>query len=462
MIMVGAIMDDEKQQGRVQRVIGWCKGHRRWIGDALVITVAAVVLFYGACVYLSYKAADIFNVVVAERQLFPGSVTVERLSATPLGQVTFEGLVWKDIDGKLLADIPEGSFRVRLWDVVMRRIGTTTLTELTIEEGSYVHLFFNEDMELQNIKNAKERKEHKKNSGKKNGLIQITGLKGNKKFICHVTIHNGKIEAESPNRHFIIDHVDLKSNINTGGLSKMDLAAEHFEGTVEAEELRIGGTIDFTKDMPTYNMYLAIKDCNPKSLDVGVDIDDKATVYANITGDLPHPIIDGNLSMETLNITALNFNDLAGHFHYTDGKLEADHVTATVFGGTVEASGNFDLDEKSYHADLVGKDLKGGNAAHDIFLRCKVDLDLHMGQNRTLGTKEIYGSFYSGPGRYHVLPFNKISGSFEQIGDALTFKDVIISLAMGDVTTDAFRIVKGKVHLGSIYIDDDGQRTKLR
>jgi len=127
----------------------------------------------------------------------------------------------------------------------------------------------------------------------------------------------------------------------------------------------------------------------------------------------------------------------------------------------MEASGNFNLDKKTYHADIKGEKLKGSIAAHDLFLRCAVDLELHMGEDRLNGTKEIYGRFYSGPGRYHILPFNKISGSFEQEGKTLNFKDVVISMAMGDVTTDAFSIVNGKVHLGPIYVEENGARTPL-
>lgn len=143
------------------------------------------------------------------------------------------------------------------------------------------------------------------------------------------------------------------------------------------------------------------------------------------------------------------------------GKLDAKDVTASIFGGSVEASGHFDLDGKSYQADLKGQRLKGGVAAHDLFLRCSVTLDLHMGEDKKLGTKEIYGTFYSGPGRYHILSFKKISGSFEQDGKTLLFKDVVISMAMGDVTTDAFSIVNGKVHLGPIYLEKEGTRSKF-
>ena len=41
------------------------------------------------------------------------------------------------------------------------------------------------------------------------------------------------------------------------------------------------------------------------------------------------------------------------------------------------------------------------------------------------------------------------------------FKDVVISMAMGDVTTDAFSIVNGKVHLGPIYLEKEGTRSKF-
>ena len=126
---------EEKKAGGQKKIVILYKKHRRAAVKIFVILVAAVICFYGMCIFLSYKAADIFNTVVAKRELFPGTVTVERLSATPLGKVSFENLVWKDTEGRLLADIPAGSFKVSLWDVVWRRIGTTTVTEFTIDQG---------------------------------------------------------------------------------------------------------------------------------------------------------------------------------------------------------------------------------------------------------------------------------------------------------------------------------------
>jgi hypothetical protein len=78
-----------------------------------------------------------------------------------------------------------------------------------------------------------------------------------------------------------------------------------------------------------------------------------------------------------------------------------------------------------------------------------------MSEDKTKHTKAIYGTFSSGPGRYHILPFKRIAGSFSQTGRTLAFKDVVISLDVGDVTTDAFSIIDGKLHLGKIYLGQE-------
>ena len=110
---------------------------------ALLVLLALALLVYGLLVFLSYRAADIFNIVLENRHLFPGQVTVERLSATPWGKVSFENLVWKAEDGRLLADIPKGSFRVKPLDVLTQNISSRSLQELQAERA-YLHLILNE------------------------------------------------------------------------------------------------------------------------------------------------------------------------------------------------------------------------------------------------------------------------------------------------------------------------------
>lgn len=72
----------------------WVQHHKKKIKRGLIVILVLAAALYGICFYMSYKAADIFNKTVAERQLFPGTVTVERLTATPGGTVSFENLLW--------------------------------------------------------------------------------------------------------------------------------------------------------------------------------------------------------------------------------------------------------------------------------------------------------------------------------------------------------------------------------
>ncbi len=435
----------------------WIQVHRTGIKRGLCIILMGCMVLFGFCVALSYKAADIFNHVAAERDIFHGTVTVEQLSASPWGTVSFKNLVWLDEDGTLLANIPEGSFHVKIWDVIARHIGTQTVTDVSIDKA-YVHLFFDDNMELQHMKGLSDTEETKR----KHDGITLTGLHSSRPFDCQIHVSNSTIEADSPQRHFTIDNVTLRLDLHTRGLTKMELSAGPFSGVMEADRMQLGGTLDFTKDIPQYDMYLKIKDCKPQSLGVGFDVDDTASAYAKITGELPHPVIDGSVSMDQMNITALRFTDVKGLFHYEDGHVSTTQVTANVFGGTVNAAGSFDLNEKSYYADIYGENLRGSKAAHDNLLQCKVRLHLHMSENKTAQTRDIHGSFSSSPGQYHFVPFNRISGRFRKLGDTLLFENVVISMAMGDVTTDAFRIVDGQVQLGTIYLDAGGSRSALR
>lgn len=441
----------------IQKYKEWIQVHHKGIKRGICGILVLGMVFLGFCVALRYKAADIFNHVAAERDVFHGTVTVEQLSASPWGTVSFKNLVWLDEDGTLLAKIPEGSFHVKIWDVVSRHIGTQTVTDVSID-NAYIHLFFDDHMELRHMKGLSDADEVKR---EKNGMT-LTGLHSSRPFDCQIHVSNSTIEADSPQRHFTIDNVILRLDLHTRGITKMELSAGPFSGVMEADRMQLGGTLDFTKDLPQYDMYLKIKDCKPQSFDVGFDVDDTASAYAKITGDLPHPVIDGTVSMDQMNITALRFTDVKGLFHYEDGHVTATQVSASAFGGAVKAVGSFDLNEKSYYADIFGENLRGSKAAHDNLLRCKVRLDLHMSENKTAQTKDIHGSFSSSPGQYHFVPFNQISGQFRKIGNTLLFEHVVISMAMGDVTTDAFRIVDGKVQLGPIYLDSAGNRSKLR
>lgn len=432
----------------------WLKKNKYKIYKALYILIMLLGCFYSVLFYLSYKAADILTATIAQRQLFPGVMTIGRINATPAGRVFFEDLLWTDENGNTLVRIPEGQFSVKISDILTGHIGTHTLEEVTID-GAYIHLVFNDQMELQNVRMDKGDKDKKDKDKDPRKLIKLTGPKGNRTFDCRIALRNSTIEADSPDRHFVIGDVNIIADVHTRGLSKLDLRAGHFYGTVEAQSLRLRGTLNFKKEDPTCNMSILVSGCNPRSLNAGVDIDDPATISADVKGPLSAPVIDGNLKMDRLDITALVFTNVESQLHYEKGVITVPNLTAEVFGGDLTANGKVDIDNQSYSVDMVGKKLQGGIAAHDLFLRCDVDLNLHMDEERPNGARvrHIYGDFRAGKGKYHSLPFRGISGSFSQDGKNLQFRNVVISMFFGDVSTDAFNIINGKLHLGKIKID---------
>lgn len=440
----------------------WQIPKARWAAGLLLLLP---VLLYGFLVFLSYRAADIFNYVVEHRQLFPGTVTVGRLSATPLGKVSFEELSWVSPEGVLLADVPSGEFQVKPLDVVLRHLGSRSVTYLRLE-GAYLHLIFDENMELTGFRPTGE---VRKEGRKKEPGLDIIGAKSERPFKCLVEFKGGTIVAEapgnkttSPRRHFTIGHGDLRAEVNTRGKTHLNLTAGQFSGTVEAGAFYLTGELDFAPEVPTYDFYLKLTDCNPNSLDVGMKLDDFASVEGRLTGELPRPIFDGKLTFEKLHIPALEFTEVVGDCHYEAGIFNARKVGAKVFGGTVEAEGFFDLEEKAWGMMLHGEGLKGGVAAHNRSLQCRVALNLEMEENKLRHIKHVRGDFRSGAGSYHLVPFNSISGSFEQEGKAINFKDVVISMAAGDITTDAFQIEKGKLTLGPIYLRDESGVLRIR
>ncbi len=420
----------------------WISKTTRRLRYVIAAILAAALLFYGACWLLTFKAADIFNDTAAERDIFPGRVTAGRISADLLGRVHIENLHWTGEEGQVLADIPSLQISIKPWDILTGHIGTMSVTEVRMT-GAYVHLLFDDQMRLLYVKPEK---------GGKKEAIHLTGAMGNRPFQCALHFQNGTIQVDAPGRDFQMTGVDLKVKADTKQYMDLDLLTGPFTGTVQAQQLVLKGRVDFTREEPQYRMTLAVTGCDPSSLDPGMGISDPASVYGTIRGDLRRPVIDGTLEMKTLTMPALPFENVKGKFHYEGGILIASQVTADVFGGRALGEGQFHLGTKAYEAHLQGQGLQGGMAARDFQLRCDVDLDLHMASAGRGAPQEVWGSFLSGSGRYHMLPFSKISGSFDRSGGTLRFRDVVISLAMGDVTTDALSIRHGRVTIGPVYL----------
>lgn len=440
------------------------------LGKVKILVMAAIiaaVVFYGLCYLASIQAAGIFNREIAKQHVLQGSLTVGRLSANPLGKVSFHDLVWTNPQGEKLAVVPAGYIHVRPWDVITRNFTTTTIKSVELDEAT-INLNFNKDMSVKNVDRTKRDVKPKKKDGKRQPISKEqweTGkIIGQKDFDFRLILNNCVLTTIYEKRNFTMKDVDANIYLNTKDKLNLDFSSGPFDGTIVAEGLIIKGTVDLKQQRPVCNLSLNISECNPASLGSGIDVHEKVSTDANIIGTLPEVEIEGTMKMDSLTIPALDFTNVVGYYHYSDGLIKASKITANVYGGTVEASGDFNLDTKGYNLDIIGNDLKAMIAAHDPKIRCDVALDVKIRSDGNPKTTLTYGSFTSGPGSYMLVPFEGIRGEFKNIDKVLTFKNVVIRTKFGQVKSDAFQIVRGKLHLNDLYLEDEktGERQKLR
>lgn len=285
---------------------------------------------------------------------------------------------------------------------------------------------------------------------------------GNKRLKLQVILNKCTLTAGYRNRYFVLNDVNAKLDIDTKKKLAIDFVTGKFGGTMVGDGLAIKGDIDLAQQIPHYDLHLELYNVLPASLGIA-DIKDTVSVTAGITGELPSPVIDGHLEFKELNIPGLHFSKVRGDLHYEDALLKFTNVTGNVFGGTVEAFGDYHLDTRYYNIDALGHELLGSIAARNGKIKCKVELDFKIRSQGDPKNALTYGSFKSGKGSYYIIPFESISGEFSNQNKRLEFKNVVIETKMGVIKTNAFDIVDGKLHIGEIYLEepDSGKTIKI-
>ncbi|MDD6569701.1 MAG: hypothetical protein PUE93_03360, partial [Acidaminococcus sp.] len=87
--------------------------HRRKIKYGILALLAGFLVLFWLAYIASIHAAQIFNREIAKQHFLDGTITVERLTATPMGHVRFYNLEWKDDRSGNRVTVPSGSFHVK-------------------------------------------------------------------------------------------------------------------------------------------------------------------------------------------------------------------------------------------------------------------------------------------------------------------------------------------------------------
>lgn len=439
---------------------------KQWAPYALAVLGILLALF---CLILllaklaSFGAARIFNYAAARQDMLRGTITVESITANIHGGVTFENLAWDDPEGNPILRVPSGSFKVNPWDVISKHLVSTTLEEITLNRPAFA-VRFDEDMNVDFVKREeKEKKESPPSEKTLEDKVKNFNRRG-KPLHFKLTIHDGRVQAFYRQRHYIMNHVSMTGTVNTKGQTKLSLTTGPFGGTAVGDGVELHAEIDFKeKNLPTMIEFTA-NGVDPASLGLGDDIHDKMTLTAQGSGPLARMEADGTVTMKELHIPALDFRNVKGDVHYSSGEVTFSDVTARVYGGTVTARGNYNIDSRAYDIYLQGEDLDSRIPSNEPRFYCLVKLDgeIHCDGNQ----KHLiaFGRFFSGPGFYMLVPFKGITGTFNNRWRAVDFYDVSIDTSFGIIHTDAFHIIDGRLHLGTIELVDKetGKAMNLR
>ncbi len=453
----------------------------------IVLLPVLLLLLYGLLEFTSRSAAYLFNRAMEDQDILRGTVTVESISADIMGNVEFEDLQWVSPEGKPIVRIPRGAFQVSVWDVLTRHLRTTSIQELELQNAS-ASLYLDENMNLDIVPPSPEfhrlaeyaRKKVKPPPPKPMTEDELKELgrrkrdKMQREFTENLRNfhHDGKdfklrlrldhcgIEVLHENKQYLIGNVSIDADIDTRRTVTLNIRTGPFGGTMIGRGIFMHGKVNMAADpVPDCTMAIMLKDINPASLGLGVNIHDNMTLHTYFKGPVTSPTAEGSVSMKELHLPGLDFYNIDGDIHYEDSKLNFQDVTANVYGGTLTAQGIYDFDTRYYRIEGTGENLLTEKALPKGELNCKVHLDITVESKGSARETYTRGSFTSGPGFYKKwIPFDRLSGRFTNAYQDIRFYDPLIEIGSYKISTDFFSIIDKKLTLHPINLTDaDGK-----
>lgn len=441
-------------------------------GIVAFLAIGAVIFFVLATI-ASRGMGVIFNEVMARQTMMRGTVTVESLSATPWGTLSFTDLVWTDPDGRRLITVPDGKIRVNMWDVVTRNFKASAINGIELNDAIIV-VDLDENNRLDFVpaspdvnkplnevdprpkppkKTTQDRQEElAKKVRNFNWQGQHLDLK--------IRLRNSQLEVFNRNRHYVMKDVNARIDLDSNRAIHIDMETGKFGGTAIGDGLVLKGRVDL-KDvlkhrMPQLDLQFDVHGVDPSSLGFGENIHDAMTLLTKVTGDFNRPFAKGRVTMPILRIPALTFDNVVGDVTYQDGILNFSNVNANVFNGKLEAKGVYNLDTRAYTITGVAKDLDSSVALKTPEFLVPVSANLNFKSEGVPRDMEVWGDFWSGEGHYMLIPIQSITGNFHNKGRHLSFSDVKVHTKVTTISTNALRIDDGQLTMGPLNIASHG------
>lgn len=424
---------------------------------SMLILLCLTAGYFLLCQMASQQASELFRREMNKQRVLLGSVSADTVQADLFGNVELSNLVWLDKKGEPVLHIPHARLKVSTWDIITGRAGLNTLQRIELDDA-VISLSFNERMQMDVLTAPKAHTDIVKQAAEQHNL----DLRGKMPNLT-VALHNCTLNVLQQKRYFVLNQVQAEIVSKADDFVKINFETGLFGGTIVGDKLKLTGQMDISQADPKLNFNLSMYKIVPASLGLG-NIQNTADVFTEFKGTLQHPVADGALRFETLDLPALHFSKVNGNLHYESGKVDFTDVSGSIYGGTVDAFGWYELDNRHYSIDLKGHDLLASIAARSRKINCRVELDLKIRSEGRADTVHTYGSFKSGPGSYMLIPFESISGTFDDRNKVLAFRNVVIKTDFGNVVTDGFKLIDGKLYIEDVFLEapDGSEKIKVR
>ena len=448
-----------------------------------------LLIIFGALEVMSRGAAEIFNKAMQDQNLLKGAITVEKIQATPFGEVSFENFLWKDERGGTILEIPEGNFKVSIFDALTGNFNSASVQELFLK-GANVSVNFDENMKVdfirqspdfkkvnddmkndkgdweQKVSRVNKTEDELKEIGEKRRRLQRSKIEkgwqnfnlAGHKINLNLKLENCQFEIFYRERHYLLQNVRFETKINSADEMNLNARTGKFGGTMIGQGMSIRGNIDFKPQIPQCDLTISLNEVDPSSLGFGLNIHDKMTLSARFTGEISHPVGKGTVNLKELHLPGIDFENVDGKIFYEDATLNFRDVTAEVYKGNLAAYGDYNIGTRYYNIYGHGENLKAAVALPGSHLHCNVDLELAINSKGNAKETVTSGEFSSGKGRYTLIFFDSLSGKFKTEYRDLHFYDVEINIGGYKISTDALSIVDKKLTLSPIQIKNpDGE-----
>lgn len=405
------------------------------------------------------NAADIFNAAMERQNIFKGKIAADSMHCDFYGYINFVNLNWTTDKGETIVKMPKGYVKINPLDLINTKVGPDAIKEVYIEDAA-IRLRFNDQMKLDILQektaakaSSGEQQPKAKPDDKHDNVPEHTNLNLPKKMPnWRFVLKNCSVAADIKNRSYVLDKVDCSLAITEHRYADLDFVGSDLGGTLKGEGLTLKGRADLIDDSGIFKLNL--NNIVPESIGLG-KLSDPVNLNADITGTLLEPVATGKISFKKLDLgNNLVFTNVSSDFQSTKGLMKFTNTKGNIWGGSVDATGLYNLKTRRYRIDALGHAINLSQATKISDAEGEGQLTFTLLCDPQRKRQAIAGTFDIAKGKFKHFGFNRLTGEVFSYNNETYIKNIKLYTKLINLTKKAIKVSKGKVELKPELLDE--------